>query len=551
MKIIEHIIESRLNSTEEIDDERERHFTQINNKTSSEIATYLTNIPPGEIGGLTALSGFYYQFLVTIEYIIEMLEGKWDYVIMEGHDDVVVGKNNKIRFIQVKTSGKVKLNVTESPASALYSRGTKTISGTSFKRNNSWVDKLLSNAELAPKSEGFITEFQLYASYHFTKTENYNFDIYTDNKNYDKDITNKDDLFKKIVVPSFTIKGEPYVYEERCGETLNKLLSRLFIRPGISLSDIDIYKNHLCMRLNNYLFKDIGDNITMKVEDLHMLIGELFTNCTYKGNQKILMITEESVERILSGIRAKSIEKASTSAEKHDSGRVINKVIEELLNEFEDFEHAGFIQDKIYTYRDYILSWISNGGNIRQLLERYIDGTTKTQIYAKIRDLDRLNRLKELYCSIIILFIGRDSLIKFADNNGILSKQCETTNEIISFLSLEKKRKLADGLEKLESIIYNSEVDEQLFLLDKKLHVIIQNYNDRDFNVSKEHEINLRQDTSITEFEVYSKLNQVPLIANIIPGNMLNADFLEAIDIDDDIQSSLQDIWAKYQRGEV
>lgn len=83
------------------------------------------------------------------------------------------------------------------------------------------------------------------------------------------------------------------------------------------------------------------------------------------------------------------------------------------------------------------------------------------------------------------------------------------------------------------------------------MHVIIQNYNDRDFNVSKEHEINLRQDTSITEFEVYSKLNQVPLIANIIPGNMLNADFLEAIDIDDDIQSSLQDIWAKYQRGEV
>lgn len=551
MKIIEKIIESRLNKSEEVDEEREVFLsTQMIGKTSEDIADYLTSIPSSEVGGLTALSGFYYQFLVTIEYIVEMLEGKWDYVIMEGHDDVVVGKDNRIRFIQVKTSEKVKLNVTESPASELYSRGTKTIDDSPYKRNNSWADKLLYNAELAPISQGFITEFQLYASYHFTRTNKFNFDIYTNNKNYEIEISEEDDLLEKLEPSAFTIDGELYDYEERCGETIKELLSRFFIRTGVSLGDLEVFKDHLCMRLNDYLFKDIGDHITMQMKDLHMLIGELFTNCTYKDNPKILLITEETVEEILNEIRERCIEEASISAQKHDSRRVIDQVIEDLLSEFEEFKHTQYIEDKLYTYKDYILTWISNGGNIRQLLERYIDGTTRTRIYSKIRDNDKGNRLKELYCAVLILFIGRNSLIKFTNNKGLLSKQCDITNEVFSFISLHKKKKLEVAIEKLETILKNSDVEEQLILLDKELHIIIHNYNDVNFLLSKKHEFTLRRDIEIPEFEDSSKLTQVPLVANVIPGNMLNADFLEAADLDDSIQDSLQEIWKKYQRGE-
>jgi len=555
----QRIIDNRLENTEDKDPDRQEILdTQITNKTSEEISTYLTNIPPGEIGGLTAISGFYYQFLVTIEYIIEMLEGKWDYVIMEHHDDVVVGKGNKIRFIQVKTSEKIKLDVTESPASGLYTRKKKKDkkdkedkedNRVSHPRNNSWVDKLISNAELAPKSADFRTEFQLYASYHFMKTRDFDFDIYTGNKGYEIAIPPKDNLFEKISAPVWDKDGVPYDYEVSCEETTKQLLSRFYIHTGSSLSEIDLFKNHLCMKLNKFLFKDIGPGITMQVEDLHMLIGHLCTKCTYKNNPEILLITKKSVEDILSEVRTKSIAAASIATNKHDSVQVTIRVVEELLKEYEDSEHINLIRDKLYNYRDYLMEWISNGGDIRGLLERYIDGTNRTSVYSRLGDTDRESRLQELFCVVLILTLGRDSLLQFTSNKGILSTQCEKTKEIFSFLSLEKKKKLPIGLEKLESILQSSDPEEHLFWIDKEIHIIIQNYNDREFQFSRKQVLNIGKKIEVPQLEDDAKLNEVSLTANIIPGDMLNADFLDALDEEVNILESLMDIWGTYEGG--
>lgn len=550
MERITKIIEHHLSDTEYKDTDRQDLLdTQIMNKSSEEIAMYLTSIPPDEVGGLTAISGFYYQFLVTIEYIIEMLEGKWDYVMMEHHDDIVVGKDDKLRFIQVKTSEKVKINATESPASGLYSRGSKASPGGSLKRNNSWVDKLISNAELAPKSDDFKTEFQLYTSYHFIRTRDYDFDIYTDNKEYDKVISLQDDLLIKISEPVWDKDSIAYDYEESCGETINNLLSRLNIHTGPNLSELDAFKHHLCMKLNNFLFEDIGPGITMQVEDLHMLIGHLCTKCTYKNNPGILLITRDSIAQILSEIRIKSIANASAATDKHDGVKVTNRVLEELINEYEDSEHIDFIRDSFYTYREYLMEWIFNGGDIRQLLERYIDGSTRTSIYSKLGDIKREVRLQEFFCVVLILIMGRNSFLRFTNNKGILSKQCETTKEVFSFLSMEKKKNLEVGLQKLESILESSDLDEHLFLIDKELHIIIQNYNDREFNLSRKHVLNAKKSIDIPEFDDDVKLNKVPLTANIIPGDMLNKDFLDALDEEINIKESLTVIWENYKGG--
>ncbi|MEH7294515.1 DUF4297 domain-containing protein, partial [Priestia megaterium] len=96
----------------------------------------------------------------------------------------------------------------------------------------------------------------LYYSYHFIKTRDYNLYIYTDNKGYDKVIPLDDHLFKKISEPVRDKEGLPYIYENICGETVHQLLSRFYIHTGLSLSEIETFKHHLCMKLNKWLFKD-------------------------------------------------------------------------------------------------------------------------------------------------------------------------------------------------------------------------------------------------------------------------------------------------------
>jgi hypothetical protein len=534
----------------EKDDERQALLKEkFINKRSEEIADYLTNIPAEETGGITAVSGFYYQFLVTIEYILEMLEGKWDYVIMEHHDDVIVGKDNTIRFIQVKTSEKIKLEVTSSPASGLYTRGTKQLKTGNVKRNNSWVDKLLTNAEIAPKSMDYNTQFQLYSSYHFIKTKHYNFDIYTDNNLYSKDIPDEDHLLEAISNESFDKEGKQYVYEDNCGENIKQLLSRFYLHTGASLSDLESFKHHLCMKLNRWLFKDIGEGIGIQIDDLNMLIGYLCTKCTYKNNPELLMITRESIDEILSEIRTKSISAARKATNKHDSLIVISRVIDELVNSIEESIHSGFIKDKLYNYKEYLVSWISEGGDIKTLLERYIDGTTKTTIYSQLSDIDREVRLQDLFMIIMFIVIGREAELSFAKNNSLLSKQCDSTNNMFSFLSLEKKKKLAVGLSKLDLIIKDSELEEQLFLLDKELHIVIQNYNDLSFINSKQWELNIDKSIRSNEIDDEAKLNKVPMRANIIPGELLKSEFLTYADEDDDFLGNIKDVWMKFQKG--
>ena len=58
-----------------------------------------------EKGGIVALRGFMYQYLVTVYYMLKIVKKKidWDYVIYELGDDVALVKKNKICFCQVKT----------------------------------------------------------------------------------------------------------------------------------------------------------------------------------------------------------------------------------------------------------------------------------------------------------------------------------------------------------------------------------------------------------------------------------------------------------------
>lgn len=520
----------------------------IKGKSSEEIANSLAQISPDETGGLVAITGFYYQFLVAIEYIIDMLEGHWDYIFIEHLDDIVAGKGDKIRFIQVKTSEKVTPDVTASPASGLYTRST--MQGVSMKRNNSWLDKLFSKAELLKKEEGYITQFQLYSSYHFIRTRNYDFDIYTGNDSYNMDVPLTDHLLTRFIEPVCDKKGELYDYEKKCGETPKELLGRFYLHTGSSLHELEAFKNHLCMRLNKWLFQDIGGNISINPGDFNIIIGHLCTKCTYGGSTERLLITKEKMEDILRDIREKSLAAIDVVAERHGSISVATRVIDSLVSELENNAHSDYLKDKLYTYREYFKNWINAGGNIRSLIDRYVEGTIKTSAYARIGETNRELRLQDFFSIVLILMVVRNSFLEFTDTKSLLTKKCTISNLLFSFLSLEIRNNFASGVQKLEAIIQQSDINDHLSLIDKTLQIVFRNYTDRKFTSTIRREIRGTTEIQLEGLEDELPLNKVTLLVDIIPGREVEDEFFENLGEETDFQQKMQDIWTKFC-GEV
>lgn len=129
-KYIEETLEEYLKENEVV----------VSNEEKNEIIDTLIscNYTASEKGGIIAIRGFIYQYLVTIYYMLSVATGKidWDYIVYELGDDVALIKDNKICFCQVKT----KMDKGE------YINFT--INGDLTKRNkrlDSWLDKLFLN----------------------------------------------------------------------------------------------------------------------------------------------------------------------------------------------------------------------------------------------------------------------------------------------------------------------------------------------------------------------------------------------------------------------
>ncbi|MDI3091484.1 hypothetical protein QJ133_10120 [Priestia megaterium] len=500
----------------------------ISNKSDKEIMKYLLELEPDEVGGLTAISGFYYQFLVTIEYCIELLDRKWDFVAFELHDDIIVGNEEEkiVRFVQVKTSKKILQN--PSDVSNLYLRTTKKDAETkeNYDKNDSWIDKLVSKAQYFKHSDGYKTQFQLYTSYHIIKSSQYNFDHYTDNSNYNKPITTGDSLLEKLSNECYDSNQQKVMYDQLCGESLSNLLSRLYIKTGHSLRDIEKYKNHLIIELNKRIFKDFNtDNITLTTEDINFLVGSLASRCLINKDKGFLKLTIPDLEEILVQLRENCLEKVDKALEKHGSKRVVEELFDAYLEDLNQFSLPGVILDKVYTYKSYLLRWIENGGHIRDLFNRYVEGTFNVQAYFKTNSSNRQAKLKDFISMIIILNIIHNETLEFSQNKFMITKVSKKLGDknLISLLNLINRFNVEIAKEKISLIMENIDEKEHLFLLDKELKIILQGYTDRKFLNQIKYEI--KPSIAINDIEELSSssdITKVSLTSTIIPGKVMN-----------------------------
>ncbi|HDR7709679.1 TPA: DUF4297 domain-containing protein [Bacillus cereus] len=546
------IISSLQHNVEKLPEEIDFFNNCIKNKSSEEIMSYLAEIPQGEMGGITAITGFYYQFLIAIKYLIELLDEEWDYVGIELHDDIVLGKGDLIRFVQVKTSKENVREVSEVPD--LYLRKSKKIKGGDerYKVNNSWVDKLLSKAEFFRSDAGYLTQFQLVASYDIIRSQKLNVDIYNNTDNpFEKDIPDTDFLLENMSKKVYNIKGEEYSYETRCGESVRDLLSRFRIKKEPSIADLDYFINHLRIELSKRIFKEYkGEPPVISVEDLNSLIGLLCSNCLVNKEASTLLITKEQMESNIAKIGEDCMRRAEEFWDKNGNTLVIERVFNELIEEIKGFNLFSEIADDIYTYKEYILEWFQSEGNVRDLINRYVEGTVRSQAYFKMTDQARENKLANLVEMAIILNKLNRRILEFAKCKSLLTKSCGKENEaeIISIVGLESSDNLEKAKAKINLMMEKSDEADHLFLIDKKVRVVLQNYTDRKFRVPKKFVVNLEAlgDSVIDNALEGDSFKQVPLITTLVPGEELGVIFRECLNEEEINQLDIElcDFWS-------
>ncbi|WP_312420991.1 dsDNA nuclease domain-containing protein [Anaerospora hongkongensis] len=514
---------------EQVDFERSEFVKEnIAGKSSDEVINYLKNLPQNELGGQVALTGFYYQFLITIEYLIELLENKWDFIAIELHDDIIVGKEEKIKFIQVKTSSKSIVN--PSDVSELYNRSKLPPKENTNRTNNCWVDKLLSKAEHFKKIDGYITQFELVTSFFIEPTNTYDFSRYIGNKAFNASISDEDSLFNVIKQPVCNNKGIPYCYSSTTGETVQELLARFYIRNWHELARLNTYIDSLRVKLSEKIFDGIAKQVLITHEDLNMLIGILCAKCQVNGDKATLFINRDDAEQLISIIRENGMRKISDTASIYGYKQVIDRVFGLLHLHLERSPLYENIKENLFRYKAYLEEWVTTEGSLNDLVNRYIDGTTQSYTAFKLNPDIRNSKLCDLLMTILIINLIYKDLLKFSKDTSLMAKDLNTAAlNLIAFLGLDESDDRASGVRKLQGIVEGLDVKEQLNLLNKRSCMILKGYDDYDFRSTQSVELQTKLKPQIDEIPEVPMLNQVSIITQLVPGEALASNFNKLI----------------------
>ncbi|MBY0217844.1 dsDNA nuclease domain-containing protein [Paenibacillus illinoisensis] len=230
---------------------------------------------PDDLGGLTALRGFVYQYYVAIHYMVEMLYEEnawWTEVVFEYLDDVALLGNDKIRFVQVKT-----VREDGQDRHLIPSKLSKRESGL-----DSWLDTLFLNLphfenrqkyigkhDSTPKE--FCVQFEIATNAPY---DNKSLKLYAENTSYQ--------LLEGAIPPEESLKN-----------SLLKVYKKPIKEEGKSVRHQDIYFNHSvkqgaewCLErfyLNHLGFMDnLKDKIIGRISD-YCKINQTFHNESIKG----------------------------------------------------------------------------------------------------------------------------------------------------------------------------------------------------------------------------------------------------------------------------
>jgi len=388
---------------------------------SDSVADFLTLEETEDNGGIIALSGFYFQFMVSIDYLIDLIEGKWDYLLIDHHQDVVVFNKEKIRFIQAKTKNKEYSDVTKT---GLY---------------KDWIQKLFELDKLFSHSTSYKTEFELVTNFTVRNSPNIPVEIYYSNENYDMNIK-RSPFFNKV--EEYSRKGN---YEGLEGEYLEKLLSKF----KMSKKDTNRYLNELEVKIGN-LF---NSRFKAVKEDIDFLIGYICSKCYYPSNPRIQFIDKQQALEIKEQLKSRFNGEARVYLEENDSLYHIDKYIVKLHQSFSSTTtlYSG-LERYINDFESELKDHISQGGSLFSIISRYTERSFSSAKVNLSLDEEMITSIKELLDITFFIKLINEGYLTIDNNHKILLLK-KFGEEKFSFFNLLDTDDFSLAIKKIKDVI--------------------------------------------------------------------------------------------------
>ncbi|MFD5852493.1 hypothetical protein ACFWGC_20185 [Cytobacillus pseudoceanisediminis] len=453
-----------------LDPEKIKIIEKLKEQSQNNLVSTLNSLYSQEefrdTGGENALTGFYFQFLTSLYYLSEVLEGNWDFIALELHQDIIVGNAEIIRFIQVKSKVLQERKYIEK------------VSDTKLYLD--WLQKLLPMARFFPKSTNKTTQFELVTNYMISNSPTVNMEHYLYNDKFQLEITEDDDILKKLKENPSKLGDSIFDYYNDCEENEIDLLSRFSIRPLTIHPDIKDFVHTVSSKLGAL----VTSSARLTFEDINFLIAELFYRCTHNSDKDTLIIDRNAAEQYLSVLKKRVSSNLAPFYNTTNSNMVIEKVIATINNDFSlmklEDHIKGQLTDELEKLRNQLKSWINDEKHALELLHRYVDAKEYSLNVTQLDEIGVTTRYLELFKTIFVVgIIFNNEIILSSKFKSLLIK--EINQLFISTLGLDIGQTKEAGIEKLFTIIEKSTLEQKLNMIIKTHYTIFQGDYDEEF----------------------------------------------------------------------
>lgn len=302
-----------LNFSTNISEEEKQKYnsfisSNINHNTSSPISNEdLEDILLDEItsdnGGIVAMTGFYYQMMVSVLYLGEVFQGKWDGMFLDHHQDIVLFKNSEriVKFIQVKTKN-------------------KSYSPVDIKIVNSWIPKLFMTAYNIEKLSEFDLRFEIVSNCFYQDTKSFNISPFYPNS-YNK----SDEQFKNQVAEKFDLK---HIDDK---STKDSLLNQAFKNFNMTHLLPEVLEDKIARSIP----KILGfEHSQLSTEILNQVIAEFFSACYAPKDASIQLIKGEKLDNLRQYIKKKLTENLTKEYHSKSDEKILTQYFTKLESDY-------------------------------------------------------------------------------------------------------------------------------------------------------------------------------------------------------------------------